>query len=200
MHVYGKYFYGNKISDYGLEHGYVDYATLAKAFDAVMNNYIFEKGWEIGNGWEQVSGYVDYSDEIEELIDEIDELTEQQEEKEEEAEEIREQIDEEENKENRGKLWKALNENEKALAELKKQIEEKEAERDELEEKQERSENAEIFQWFIVDDRGARILEEVGEIVYYNEELDINLWGVTHWGTSWNYVLTDIRCNTEEEA
>lgn len=28
-----KYFYGNKISDYGLKNGYIDYSTLVKAFD-----------------------------------------------------------------------------------------------------------------------------------------------------------------------
>ena len=36
-----EYFYGNKISDYGLKNGYVDYRTLAKAFDAVLNNEIY---------------------------------------------------------------------------------------------------------------------------------------------------------------
>jgi len=35
-----KYYYGNAISEYGMEHGYVDYRTLAKAFDAVLNNDI----------------------------------------------------------------------------------------------------------------------------------------------------------------
>ena len=49
-----KYFYGNKISDYGLEHGYVDYRTLAKCFDAVLNNDIISKTQEIGY-WDIVS-------------------------------------------------------------------------------------------------------------------------------------------------
>ena len=31
MNIYGDYFYGNKISDYGLENGFVDYATLSKS-------------------------------------------------------------------------------------------------------------------------------------------------------------------------
>lgn len=56
----------------------------------------------------------------------------------------------------------------------------------------------EVFQWFIVSDSGAEILEEIGEVLYYNEELDMWLWGVTHYGTSWDYVLTDIPCNTGE--
>lgn len=38
-----KYFYGQKISDYGLKNGYIDYSTLAKAFDAVLNNDIIMK-------------------------------------------------------------------------------------------------------------------------------------------------------------
>ena len=52
----------------------------------------------------------------------------------------------------------------------------------------------EVFQWFIIDDWGARLLQqETNEIVYYNEALDMYLWGVTHFGTSWNYVLTNIK-------
>ena len=35
-----KYFYGNRISEYGLKNGYVDYRTLSQAFDAVLNNDI----------------------------------------------------------------------------------------------------------------------------------------------------------------
>lgn len=47
-----KYFFGNKISDYGLKNGYVDYGTLAKAFDAVLNNDIVKNTIDIGF-WEQ---------------------------------------------------------------------------------------------------------------------------------------------------
>ena len=28
---------------------------------------------------------------------------------------------------------------------------------------------------------------------YGNEKLDIYIWAVTHFGTSWDYVLTDIK-------
>lgn len=107
-----KYFYGNPISEYGVEHGRVDYGTLAKAFDAVQNDNIMNLTYDIGS-WEQVSGIVE-------------------------------------------------------------------------------NEQDEIFQWFIVDDWGARLLQEVNEIVYYNEKLDMYLWGVAHYGTSWDYVLTNI--------
>lgn len=116
-----EYFYGNKISDYGLKNGYVDYRTLAKAFDAVLNNNIFEAYFD---DWELESG-CDYDEETESYND--------------------------------------------------------------------------IFQYYIVSDNGAEILKEAGEIVYYNEKLDMYLWGVTHYGTSWDYVLTDIKLELEKE-
>lgn len=73
-----KYYYGNAISEYGLENGRVDYATLAKCFDAVLNNDIMSLTYDIGC-WEQVSGIIDNSDEIEELEEKRDELEEQNE-------------------------------------------------------------------------------------------------------------------------
>lgn len=61
---------------------------------------------------------------------------------------------------------------------------------------EETDEEQEVFQWFIVSDNGAQMIQDyTDEILYYHEELDIYLWGVTHWGTSWNYVLMDIPCN-----
>lgn len=117
-----KYYYGNPISEYGIENGYVDYATLAKCFNSVLNNDIMSLTYDIGC-WEQVNG-------------------------------INEKIEELEN---------------------------------------EQDNDPDVFQWFIIDDWGARLLQqETNEIVYYNETLDIYLWGVTHYGTSWNYVLTSI--------
>ena len=119
--IAGKYFCGNEISAYGQEHGFLDYATFAKAFDAVLNNNIFGMGWNIGNGWEPVNGSM-YDEETDE--------------------------------------------------------------------------EQEVFQWFIVSDSGAQMIQDyTDEILYYHEELDIYLWGVTHWGTSWDYVLMDIPCN-----
>lgn len=51
----------------------------------------------------------------------------------------------------------------------------------------------EIYQYYIISDYGYRILSEyTDEIVYYCDELDIYVWGVTHYGTAWDYVLTDI--------
>lgn len=59
----------------------------------------------------------------------------------------------------------------------------------------------EIFQYFIIDENGADILQEyTDEIVFYNDRLNMYVWGVTHWGTAWDYVLTDIPCRIEKEA
>ena len=56
----------------------------------------------------------------------------------------------------------------------------------------------EIFQYYIISAQGASILEELtDEIVFYNFELDLYVWGVTHFGTAWDYVLTDIKVEAE---
>lgn len=119
-HIYGTTLYGNEVSEYGQKYGYVDYAALAKSFNAVLNNDIMSATAGAGFYWDPVSGY-----------------------------------DEDED----GNL-------------------------------------PEIFQWYIVDDEGAKILEWAGEIVFYNQELDMYIWGVTHYGTAWSHVLTNIKCNT----
>lgn len=153
-----KYYYGNAISEYGLQNGRVDYGTLAKAFDAVLNNDIMNLTYDIGY-WEQVSGIIDNTDEIEELEEKRDEL-------------------EEENENNPSQII------ENEINEINEQIEELENEQDN---------DPEVFQWFIVDGWGAKLLQDISEIVYYNEKLDMYLWGVSHYGTSWDYVLTSIK-------
>ena len=51
-----------------------------------------------------------------------------------------------------------------------------------------------IFQYYIIDNWGVEILSNyTDEIIFYNEKLDVYLWGITHYGTSWDYVLTDIK-------
>ena len=62
-------------------------------------------------------------------------------------------------------------------------------------------EYVEIYQFYIISDRGAEILKEyTNEIVYYNKELDMYLWGITHFGTSWDYVLTDLKLSEMHET
>lgn len=180
-----EYYYGNKISDYGLENGYVDYATLSKCFDAVLNNDIMNLTYDIGC-WEQVSGTVDNSDEIEELEEKRDELEDKQKDLEDELEEVQEKDAVNEKEEN--KIIVELKQIESEIDNLNDQIEQLENEQDN---------EPEIFQYYIVDDWGGRLLQEVNEIVYYNETLDMYLWGVTHYGTSWDYVLTNIPIEKE---
>ena len=51
-----------------------------------------------------------------------------------------------------------------------------------------------VYQYYIISDAGARFLQDfTDEIVYYHNELDMYVWGITHFGTSWDYVLTDIK-------
>ena len=57
-----------------------------------------------------------------------------------------------------------------------------------------------VYQHFIIDGNGADILQIwTDEIVYYLPTLDMYIWGVTHCGTSWDYVLTDIKIDEKGE-
>lgn len=186
--VYGNHFYGNEASDYGKEQGFVDYRTFSKAFDAVMNNSIMQELESAGYYFEPVQdGSSDYSDEIDELREEADDLETQ-------ADDLEEEADDEEEAENQEHAdeLRAQAENLRNLAK------EKSDRADDLESEQE---PPEIFQFFIVDDAGAEIIQEwTDDPLFYCEALDMYIWGVTHWGTSWDYVLTDIRINAGEEA
>lgn len=183
--LYGTTFYGNEASDYAKEQGYLDYSTLAKAFYAVLNNNIKEELEGMGYYWEQESGMVDNSDEIEELNEELDELNEKLEELDEQRSEIEDDVEFE-------KLGNEIKELENQISELEDKISDLENEQNYPDE---------IFQYFIISDNGAEILKNLtNEIVFYNESLDMYIWGVTHYGTSWSYVLTDIKLNCGEEA
>ena len=154
-----KYFYGNEISAYGLERGYLDYRTLAKAFDAVLVNDITRLFYVSVDGEynepEQINGYIDNSDAIEELNDKIAETDDDAE-----------------------------------IAALQEQIDDLEREQDEQQE---------IYQYYIVSENGAQILQYyTDDPVYYLPLLDCYIWGVTHYGTSWNYVLTNVKLNLED--
>ena len=158
-----KYFYGKKISDYGLRNGYVDYYTLASAFDAVINNNIMQELESKGFYFEVENGFIDNSEKIEELENKIYDLEEL--------------------------------ENDS----LNDKIEELKTELEELEDNNGMLSCNEIFQYFIISDNGARILKDyTNEILFYCEDLDMYIWGVTHWGTSWDYVLTDIKLDLSE--
>lgn len=115
--TYNNKVYGFKVSEYGLQNGYLDYYTLSKIVgDSILNNVLISYiGWD---EWELVNGYEE---------------------------------DEDGNYE-------------------------------------------EVYQYYIISDNGAQFLEDhTDELVYYHPELDLYVWGITHFGTSWDYVLTDIK-------
>ena len=110
MTLYKNKVYGRDVSNYGLEHGYLDYQTLAQIVgDCILNNTIRSATME---DWEIIAG--DFEEEI--------------------------------------------------------------------------------YQDYIISEYGYTFLaEHTDEIVFYNENLDVYIWGVTHYGTAWSHVLTDIK-------
>ena len=121
--------YGHEVSEYGREHGYLDYRTLAEIVgDMVLCNDIIGRTWESCGEWEVTNG-TDYDEETDSY--------------------------------------------------------------------------EEVYQTYIITTKGAELLEELtDELVYYNVELGLSVWGITHWGTGWDYVLTDVKlheCETFEE-
>lgn len=172
--LYGITFYGNEASDYAKKNGKLDYATLAKAFDVIANNNIIEATADIGC-WDIENGIEEYYEDNLGNCYTYDE-------KEERIEELEAKI--------------------KELEEVKTEVSEAEIEkiREDIEVLED-THYIEIFQYFIISDDGAEILKDwTTEIVFYNEELDMYVWGVTHCGTSWAYVLTDIKLNCGDEA
>lgn len=167
------YFYGHEISDYGVKNGYVDYRTLASCFDCILNNDIMKKTYDIGY-WEQIHGFIDNSEKINENENKINSL-----------EDVKDWLkDKYETATNKNLIDKLIDRADDKQNELQDDNNELEREQDE---------QPEIFQYYIVSDAGADILKrETNEILFYNDELDMYIWGVTHWGTSWDYVLTDI--------
>lgn len=57
----------------------------------------------------------------------------------------------------------------------------------------------EIYQYYIIDNDGVGILENYAPnaIIYYSPLLDVYVWGITHWGTSWSIVPTEISIDEE---
>lgn len=124
--LFGTNFFGNEASEYSKKNGFLDYNTLSKAFDNVLNNDIMQATRGIG-AWVQVNGVADNPED--------------------------------------------------------------------------RNYDVEIFQYYIISPSGAEILQDwTDEIVFYNGAVDMYVWGVTHYGTDWEYVLTDIKLNCGEAA
>ena len=116
MKLYGNKVYGAEVSNYGLEHGYLDYLTLSKIVrPCILNNYLRAETME---DWEIVAGDLEHD----------------------------------------------------------------------------------IYQDYIISEQGYEFLSEyTDELVFYNERLHIYIWGISHFGTSWDYVLTNVRLVDEDE-
>ena len=56
-----------------------------------------------------------------------------------------------------------------------------------------------VFQDYIISEQGFKfLLDFTDELVFYNHVLDIYVWAVTHYGTAWSHVLTDIKLVKED--
>lgn len=56
----------------------------------------------------------------------------------------------------------------------------------------------EYFQTYIISESGYETLKYwTNETVWYSEELELYVWGITHYGTNWGYVLTEIEIEKE---
>lgn len=174
--LYGTYFYGNEISDYGKKHHRVDYMALAKSFDCIdacrlMEVYPdYDDYWTVENGQRY---YYKDSDENEYTYDEAQSR----------IAELNDELDE-------------LNYLEELTAEQEERIEEIENDIESLQEIRFRD----YYDYCIISKDGAEILKYwTDEYVIYNSELDLYVWGLDHCGTQWSYVLTDIEFKDEEE-
>lgn len=55
-------------------------------------------------------------------------------------------------------------------------------------------ESVDVYQTYIITQSGAEYLQEyTNEIIYHCDKLGLYLWGITHFGTSWTHVTTQIK-------
>ena len=51
----------------------------------------------------------------------------------------------------------------------------------------------EFYDYYKITEEGAKILmNESNELVYYNSEIDVYVWGICHYGMSWKLIPTSI--------
>ena len=159
-----RFYYGVEVSRYGVENNGVDMETLSQIVGGVLNNEIIKKTAASGLGtWQIVNGSL-YT-----FFDtDGNEYTDEQ--ARERIQELEDMIDEaDEDQKTKIETWKADIES------------------------LDRPEENTIYQYYIVSRRGAELLmEETDEIVFYNPELDMFVWGITTYGTAWNCLLTEI--------
>jgi len=51
----------------------------------------------------------------------------------------------------------------------------------------------EIYQFYLINQNSADYLKRnTDEIIFYSDKLDLWVWGITHFGTSWSGVFTNV--------
>jgi hypothetical protein len=64
----------------------------------------------------------------------------------------------------------------------------------ENEEDEENAEAKDVYQWYLISPSDADYMKRhTDELIFYSEVLDEYVWGVTHFGTSWNGVELEFR-------
>lgn len=143
----------------------MDYATFSEAFSLVYAGDILTKTRELGY-WEQINDRPDCTEEIDELNRQIKDLEME---------------------------CDSLYAEGKDTDKLEEQLD---ALRSELEELEEDTYDDFICQFFIVDEFGAQLIQEcTHDPLFYNEYLDLYVWGITFCGIRWEYALTSIPCD-----
>lgn len=54
-----------------------------------------------------------------------------------------------------------------------------------------------VYQYFIIHDNDTQFFENLDYPVYYCDTLDLYVVGITHYGTSWHYILTNVPIEVE---
>ena len=181
---------GQPLTLYELKNGKITYYTLNKVTGGVLNNIIVRKTSEKEIGeWRVINGspliYQDndgneYTEE--EASDKISELEEQIEEAESQADDMQEEM---------GKDIPDCNlqETEDKINELEGKIEHWKGAIETLQD----GEVREVYQYYIVSKSAFETwLKGTGELVLYNDELDMYVWCICFYGADWRDVLTDI--------
>lgn len=171
-----KYYEGREVNSFGAKNHRVDLATFGDVMGGVLNNSIMNKTTELGFTWDLVNGSLytyhdargnEYDEaEAQNRIDELDTLID-------EATSDFDDYDDEDVSEE-VKEWKT-----------------------DIEYLENPDGEKEIYQYFIISDKAAEILmrDSESQILFYNSDLDMYIWGVTTYGTSWKMLLTDISLN-----
>ena len=167
-------FWGRKLNEEEIKAHRLSYATMSAQFDAVLCNNIVDVDEYIFNNVES-GDFRSYYIRGEEVDAETYET---------EREKIEEVIAELE-----GETYET-EEQETIIQNHIKELE------NELENDFEEFED-DIFQYFIVEANALWVLKRAHELVLYSDKLDVYIWCVKHWGTSWDYVLTSLKVSDD---